>query len=243
MADRFDEIFGPGRHGKRLREGPEHRPAEREPDDDNTLMLDPSVLFRPRDKLIRDVESVRSGLGLRYVYVAREALAALEDDASGEVLWELGGAPALRLDPHLVREAVGEAGVQPWDRPPSAVAEYAWLRERLQSQRLDDRIVDTRFDEWFYLTHSSTIVSRVKRPFTQLARAGALAVELMTPPVDRIVRRTLRLDELEPVKRAQRLRALGKWTAVGGDAALTFVAPWAAAAGTALTGGFLLIDP
>lgn len=236
-------VLGEGRFGSPLRNEPTGvaLPDRAEPKPLG-VMLDPSAFLRPGNEFARRLERVPESNTLQLMTPVG-AFAALEAVNESSTLRSLGGISAETLDPSRVLQAIQLAGVAPYQRPDWAAHEFEEILRAIHSVESDPVVADIRFDEWFYLTHSSTVVSRLKAPFRQLARIGTLVVELATPLGDRIARRTLKLDGLEPVTRAQRLRALGKWTAVGGETAATLIAPWMAAAVVASAGTFVLLDP
>jgi hypothetical protein len=171
-------------------------------------------------------------------------MAVLETDDHALSLPALGSPAGARFyGAEHVRELIRAAEVTPFQIPAQAADDHHVMRARLHEVIKNPVIADIRFDEWFYLTHNSTLVSRIKRPFSQLAKGGTVIVELVTPLGAKVVRRTLKMDDLEEVTRARALRSLGKWIAVGGSSALPFVAPWAAAVGALASGSFLLVDP
>jgi hypothetical protein len=206
-------------------------------------MLDPSVFFRRRDLVLVAVEQAVAAMNIDALFTPAAAITALESEEARTTVRAFGGAAAERFEPAVVLETIRAAGVMPYPRPDSASQEFSEILQRLRANESIEALAEIQFDEWFYLTHNSTVVSRLKRPFRQIARAGALVIELATPLRDRAVRKTLKLDGLEPVTRARTLRALGKWTAVGGDAAVAFVAPWIAAPAALVVNAFLLLDP
>jgi hypothetical protein len=61
---------------------------------------------------------------------------------------------------------------------------------------------DTLFEEWFFLTHESWLVSRIKAPFQAIVNAGEVGVELVNP----VVRKTLKKDASHVVRSADRVR-------------------------------------
>lgn len=246
VGDRFEPIFGPGRglgSGSARNEATASPKARAASDDRQSLMLDPSVFFRPRDQVLVAVEESVAAMDVDALFTPAAAITALESDDAAATIRTFGGAAAVRFEPAVVLETIRAAGVVPYVRPDSASEEFSETLERLRANESIEPLAEIQFDEWFYLTHNSTVVSRLKRPFRQIARAGALVIELTTPLRDRAVRKTLKLDGLEPVTRARTLRALGKWTAVGGDAALAFVAPWIAGPAALGVNAFLLLDP
>lgn len=96
--------------------------------------------------------------------------------------------------------------------------------------------------EWEFLTSDSWLVSRTKRIFNVLARAGIITIEVGKNAFDQLVRRTLK-SQSEVVRKADRLRTLGKWSAVGLAEILTVATPLAQILGATTIGVVLLIDP
>jgi hypothetical protein len=246
MPDKFTPVIGErrGTGGHRdpseLSPSPGEEHLKRAP---TSLMLDPSVLFRPRADVLTSLQQARDALGVSRIVTPAHFMVMLEANNQGPQLRALGGPAGIAYDAGEVLETIRDADVVAFHAPPSASDDYQPMRANLELISRDPVVASIRFEEWFYLTHNSMLVSRLKRPFSQMARAGAVVVELLTPLGNRVVRRTLKMDKLEEVTRAHALRALGKWVAVGGNSALAFVSPWAAAAGALATNSFLLVDP
>jgi hypothetical protein len=133
-----------------------------------------------------------------------------------------------------------DLGVTIWERPASARDEFAAFHGALGEHVNSVMLQDILFEEWFFLTHESWLVSRIKAPFHAIVRAGEVGVELLNP----IVRKTLKKDASHVVRSADRVRTLGKWIAMGGPAAVALLNPIVGAlAVSPVAGGFLLLDP
>lgn len=122
----------------------------------------------------------------------------------------------------------------------TALPEY--LKLYVTSQ--DNNIVNCLLEEWMFLQENSWIVSRSKKTFIKLKDAGSVCIELGKKTLDDAIKRTLKLDkENQALNIARRLRAFGKWTAVGGASASSLIDPIVGILASAASGFFLLLDP
>lgn len=99
------------------------------------------------------------------------------------------------------------------------------------------------FEEWIFLQEYSTIVAKSKKTFEKFKEAGAIAIEYSKKTLEIVIRRTLKKGKNDPLNKADKLRALGKWIGVGLSASTAFMVPAYAAVLVAGTGVFSLIDP
>lgn len=143
------------------------------------------------------------------------------------------------VDPAEVVNRLSESGVQIWERPAWAEGEFAQFYSALGDEGGSGIVREVLFDEWFFLTHESWVVSRIKAGFQTIARAGEAGIELLNP----IVRKTLKKNAGEIIQTADRLRALGKWIAVGGPPVAGILNPIVGLGVGTVAGGFLLLDP
>lgn len=119
---------------------------------------------------------------------------------------------------------------------------YDILSEELErrGEHFDEELRDILFEEWVFLQEHSWIVSRIKKPFNRFVAAGGVCVQFGNRPVDVLVRRTLHSEHDELISVLDRLRAFGKWIAVGvGAQVLSPISPWL----SGLPALFLLFDP
>jgi hypothetical protein len=100
----------------------------------------------------------------------------------------------------------------------------------------DPLVAEIVGEEYAFLLMHSTVLSRVKKPFHHMYRAGASFVQLVT-------RKTLHLPTHHALTTTDFRRAGIKWIAVGGSAAASLVNPVVAATIGIGTGAFLLLDP
>ena len=91
-------------------------------------------------------------------------------------------------------------------------------------------------EEYEFLISRSTVVSRLKRPFDRLWRAGASFVQVAT-------RKTVGLPANHPISRRQYRKAGIKWIAVGGSAATSLAIPLIGVPLNIAADLFLLLDP
>jgi hypothetical protein len=98
-------------------------------------------------------------------------------------------------------------------------------------------------EEWTFLQTQSWILSRTRKTFDIFIRAGGAAIEVSGRTMDRLVRRSLKASESQEIYASHRLRALGKWVAVGGPPMLNHLDPGLATLAGIAGGLFLLLDP
>jgi hypothetical protein len=206
--------------------------------DQKHVMLDASVLLERTalERTLNVVPALSSDPGFQF-FVPQSLFSAGEGPDSGPLrdFFEIGS----WVDPVEVQARLQPVNVSLWKRPQSATDQFAEFYGDLGEVVPTGTIQEILFDEWFFLTHDSWLVSRVKNTFHALTRAGELGVELL----DVLVRRTLKKDVSYIVRTADRLRVLGKWIAVGGPLVVTLLNPIAGAVVGGVAGGFLLLDP
>lgn len=205
------------------------------------VMLDPSLLVRGTalEKVVAAIPSLSKEQAGFEFYVAASAAPPYADTRAYGAVSAFFEAGAEFVDPGDAIRRLNEVGVTVWERPSWASQEFADFFQRLGETIEPGPIREIIFDEWFFLTHESWVVSRIKAAFNAMVHAGELGIELL----NRLVRRTLREDESYVVQTADRMRALAKWLAVGGPAVATLLNPIVGAFATVGAGGFLLIDP
>lgn len=124
---------------------------------------------------------------------------------------------------------------------------YETLAEELEYRgELSDReLLDILFEEWIFLQEYSWVVSRIKKPFNRLVAAGAVCIQFSRRTMDILINRTLRREHDEFISNVDRLRAFGKWIAVGGAAAASrlIVPDLPGITVPAVIGILILIDP
>jgi hypothetical protein len=204
----------------------------------NKVMLDPSLFLHRStlDRTVTRIPDIRKSTHVEFVISAGVTVPFSDIGERGRYFFRTGRE---LVNPTYAADLLAEVGVKMWSRPDGAVRDYEEFRARI-GKGLESRwLQDVLFDEWYFLTHESWLVSRLKAPFRAMVRAGELGVEVLNP----IVRRTLKDKAPDVIKTADRLRALGKWMAVGGPSAAAFVNPIAAALVSPVAGGFLLLDP
>jgi hypothetical protein len=120
------------------------------------------------------------------------------------------------------------------------------LREDLSylEEPLGEYIAEILIEEWIFLQEKSWVVSRIKKPFNRFVNAGSVCLQFSGRAADIIINRTLRRERNELVGKVDRLRAFGKWVAVGGPSVLGILNnPVIAVAAPFIAGFFLLFDP
>lgn len=108
----------------------------------------------------------------------------------------------------------------------------------------DEDIVNILFEEWVFLNEYSWVVSRIKKPFNRFVTAGSICLQFGCRATELLTRKTLRKKDDDMITNVDRLRAFGKWIAVGGPSVIgMFANPIVSAASPAIAGFFLLFDP
>lgn len=130
------------------------------------------------------------------------------------------------------------------------IGRYSAITKNLQSdlsyleEPLDEYILNILIEEWVFLQEQSWIVSRIKKPFNRFLDAGSVCLQFSSRSVDRIVNRTLKRGNNELVSKVDRLRAFGKWVAVGGPTIIgEFINPAFFMISPLAAGYFMLFDP
>lgn len=108
-------------------------------------------------------------------------------------------------------------------------------------------ITQILFEEWEFLTTRSWLVAAVYRPFGNFIEAGGHALLVsktkLESLLDSAAAKVLKKPAGAPLSGRDKLRAIGKWVAVGGSAAAGLVTPLVGAAVALAAGIFLLYDP
>jgi hypothetical protein len=123
------------------------------------------------------------------------------------------------------------------------VKKYSYFYENLLTEVENKQLIKILFEEWVFLQEFSWIVAKSKNIFEKFKESGAVVVEFSEKAVDKIVKKTLKKQDDDFITTFDRLSALGKWIAVGGSSATSFLSP---SVGTLIgfsTGIFLLLDP
>lgn len=109
-------------------------------------------------------------------------------------LWTINLEPFMeagadRSPPAAVRDAVRQLELPAYEVPPHAQAEHQDMWRRLAEVSPNAVVRDILFEEWYFLTHHSIVLSRVSRPFEMLADTRRVLVlralaklELLGPP-------------------------------------------------------------
>jgi len=108
----------------------------------------------------------------------------------------------------------------------------------------DEDIMNILFEEWVFLNDFSWIVSRIKQPFTKFIAVGGASIQFSKRATDLLIRNTLKKTDDELLSKADRLRAFGKWVAVGGPSIAGIIAsPLFSSITSIPVGFFILFDP
>ena len=113
------------------------------------------------------------------------------------------------------------------------------MRERTR----DELVAHILYEEWAFLTSQSWIFSKARKALDEMVEAGATAIHTSSGQFDRLVRKTLKKRQDEPLTPNERARAAAKWVAVGGPSVWSVFEPISGAALSAAGGYFLLCDP
>ncbi len=120
---------------------------------------------------------------------------------------------------------------------------YSLFYKNLSKEIEDHYLAEILFEEWIFLQEFSWIVAESKKTFEKFKEAGAVAIELYEKAVDKLIRRTLKKKDDDFINTFDKLRALGKWIAVGSSSATSLLNPLVATFVSLGTGIFLLLDP
>jgi hypothetical protein len=205
------------------------------------VMLDPSLLLQRSglEERLTEVALLSEDAGFDFSAPASLRAAQDDPDARGALSEFFAARGGELVDPVEVVDRLSRLGVSIWDRPARAEQEFARFYTALGDEVSSGIVREVLFDEWFFLTHESWVVSRIKAGFQAIARAGEAGIELLNP----IVRKTLKKDASEIIETADRMRALGKWIAVGGPTVVGILNPIIGLGVGTVAGGFLLLDP
>ncbi|WP_456468016.1 hypothetical protein [Archaeoglobus sp.] len=118
---------------------------------------------------------------------------------------------------------------------------YSTFFEFLLINTKNDKIARILLEEWVFLQEKSLAISRIKKPFKEFVKAGAVCIEFGKRTLDYAVSRTVK-KESDLLTTVDRLRAVAKWIAVGGPQILPLVDPLTKLVGLS-TSFFLLFDP
>jgi hypothetical protein len=204
------------------------------------VMLDPALLLgrTALENTVGEVAALQDQGEFAFSVASSLAAEDLDPEAE-EPLFGFFDAAGDAVHPQEAVARLQEIGVPTWAPPAGAREEYTEFYGALGEVTESSIVRDLLFEEWFFLTHESWVISRIKSPFVAMVDAGELGVEVL----NKLVRRTLKQPASDTVRTVDRLRALGKWAAVGGPPALILLNPIVGAVATGVAGGFLLLDP
>lgn len=100
---------------------------------------------------------------------------------------------------------------------------HTYFYENLYKVVDDRELVKILSEEWVFLQEFSWVVAKSKKVFEKFKEAGAVAVEFPENAVDKLVRRTLKKKDDDFLNTFDKLRALGKWIAIGGSSITHFL--------------------
>jgi hypothetical protein len=123
---------------------------------------------------------------------------------------------------------------------------FKYLKEDLfyLEEQFREPTVTIIFEEWVFLQEKSWVVSRIKKPFNRFIAAGAVCLQFGNRVVDKMIRKSIKKNDDDLLDTVDKLRAFGKWIAVGGPAVVGILSnPVISVAAPLVAGFFLLFDP
>lgn len=226
---------------------------------ERSIMLDPSLMLAQNAfKNTFDLASAFSEMSEEFRFYSPSSLtrltgARLAAPDSPAIRFFLHNAKAIELDvldTFIKQYSYAIRGYIPAEEQVSKYRSvYEVLLEELESRgelpdREDTALCDMLFEELIFLLEHSWTVSRIRKPFNRFIAAGTVCIQYGRRAVDALAKRTLKKEEHEAINTIDRLRAFGKWIAVGGTSALALVSPAVASIAISATLSlFLLVDP
>jgi hypothetical protein len=205
------------------------------------ILVDPSLLIDEKTSEMI-IEYVHQHKLVNERFFVPASFVRLLSDAERNMKDILFFADSARLvDLKELRMALEREEIVPFAVNESFPEEYELFFKSLIEETGSEIISKVLFEEWFFLQRRSWIISRIKKSFTKMNKAGAVSVEIGKRTLDLAVRKTLKKDENYILTNADKLRSIAKWIAVGGSAVVSLI-PFGFLVGAA-TGYFLLIDP
>lgn len=221
----------------------------------NSIMLDPSLIIAQNSiqKTFRTMRSIKKQDPLLKFYYPASLLRMINDRTfSQEKIGKYFLFNAYPAKPNEIGMQLKEnsnilLGFEVTGQDIDKHSEiYNNLREDLfyLEEMFGKYTLEILIEEWIFLQEQSWVVSRIKKPFTRFVDAGSLCLQFGGRAVDTMINRTLKRRSDELLNRVDRLRAFGKWIAVGGPSIIGILNnPVTAVIAPLIAGFFLLLDP
>ncbi len=221
----------------------------------NGVMLDPSLILAQNSiqKTFWTMRSLKKEDFRLKFYYPRSLLRMVNDKAfSREKLSEYFLFNAYPAEPKEIQTQLQEnlnilSGFEARSQDIERHSEvYKNLREDMSylEEPFGEYVLEILIEEWIFLQEQSWIVSRIKKPFNRFVEAGSVCLQFGSRAANRMINRTLRRNADELVSKVDRLRAFGKWIAVGGPSVVGILYnPVIAVVAPFMAGFFLLFDP
>ena len=244
MTDRrWDVLEGP------LRNNAKQLHVEEE---QTNIMFDPSMLISKRSlRQVFDIVKVRRDFNLK-LYMPSSFVQALHEE-------NFYKNPILQFFLYNAEQASHEEILHFLDYSATRVSTYKIHPEhyekhliirnnlgqyfKFNNKNYQSLLINTLYEEWFFLQEYSFITSRLRKTFNAFIRAGATAVEVSRQKIDKHIREKLNIEEDDHISKKQYMRMFGKWTAVGGTTAWLIFEPVTGGVASGLTNFFLMFDP
>lgn len=206
--------------------------------DTTSIMIDPSLILAANSAantfaLVEQFSSEADGFRFYYPSSLQKLTSQDRFDAkSPSCTFFLQNAHP--SDPLRLSESIDALSsvLRPFELQPEYIDRYVGTHKGL-TEELDYRgelheeeLRDVLFEEFVFLQEQSFVVSRIKKPFNRFISAGVVCVHFGGRAVDDLVRRTPHVvRQGEPIRDVDRLKAFGKWIAVGGLSATRLIEP------------------
>lgn len=120
---------------------------------------------------------------------------------------------------------------------------YSEFRNVLFRYTENKLLSEILFEEYIFLQEYSWIVAKSKKCFEKFKECGSSVLEFGNNSTDVIIKKTLKKQNDDFINTFDKLRAIGKWIAVGGSSASAFFSPYLSFYIGIGSGIFLLLDP
>jgi len=197
----------------------------------NNILIDPSLLVS-EIKLNKLLKLVSGDMAVERYYVPASFLKVLyefELKPNFEVISyfkdrekfiDLHYLPELR---YRLERFEGEGKLKKFELKNGQMEEEKYINffESLKNNTKNDKIARILLEEWVFLQEKSLVISRIKKPFKEFVKAGAICIcfEFARRTFDYAASRTVKKDR-DLLTSVDRLRAVAKWVAVGSSGIL-----------------------
>jgi hypothetical protein len=225
------------------------------------VMLDPSVLIARKG--VDNTFDLINRLQPEYTFYISKSFRAMllsDNQFNEQRVFRYFLHNAVPAELRDVREMVQSTALNTVPISPKALEKYSLVWEALfkpsffetvprveggfgKAGGYDQVTLQVLFEEWVFLQEYSWVVSRLKKPFNKMINSGAACLEFGKHTVEGMLKRTLKKDDDELLRKVDVLRGFGKWIAVGGPPIASLINPIVGALSGAIGGYFLLFDP